>query len=109
MKASKKLHVLIRVANYMTEAQRLKVMNSFIFSQFQYCSLIWIFHSRQFNICISKIHERAMRVVYRDYTSDFRELLNKNNIFTIHERSIQSLAVELFKVKNNLSDISSEP
>ena len=44
-----------------------------------------------------------MRVVYRDYTSDFRELLNKNNIFTIHERSIQSLAVELFKVKNNLS------
>ena len=103
MKASKKLHALIRVANYMTEAQRMKVMNSFIYSQFQYCPLVWIFHSREFNIRINKIHERAMRVVYRDYSNDFREILDKNNTFTIHERSIQSLAVELFKVKNNLA------
>ena len=62
MKASKKLHALMRVANYMNETQRKKVMNSFIYSLFQYCPLVWFFSSRKFNTRINKIHERAMRV-----------------------------------------------
>ena len=102
-KASKKLHALMRVAKYMTETQRKSVMTSFIYSQFQYCPLIWIFHNREFNNRINKIHERAMRIVFRDYNSEFSDLLKRNNVLTVHERSIQNFAIELFKVKNNLS------
>ena len=35
--------------------------------------------------------------------SSFSELLDKDKSFTIHERNIQSLAIELFKVVNRLS------
>ena len=80
-KASKKLHALTRVAKYMTETQRKSVMTSFIYSQFQYCPLIWIFHNREFNNRINKIHERAMRIVFRDYNSEFSDLLKRNNGF----------------------------
>ena len=66
-KASQKLNVLARVAHYMNLAQRTLIMNIFILSQFGYCPLVWMFHSRKLNNRINNIHERSLRIVYRDY------------------------------------------
>ena len=44
-----------------------------------------------------------MNIVYQDSKSSFKELLAKNNSFTIHVRNIQSLAIELYKVWYGLS------
>ena len=52
---------------------------------------------------INKIHERALRIAYMDYTSSFHDLLEKNNSITIHEKHIQALALEIFKTKNDLN------
>ena len=41
--------------------------------------------------------------MYQDYASSFTELLVKDNSRTIHNRNIQLLATELFKVKNGFS------
>ena len=49
------------------------------------------------------IHERALRIVYRDENSTFKELLKKDGSVTIHHRNVQLLAIELFKHKNGLS------
>ena len=56
-------------------------------------------HSRGLNNRINKLHERALRMVYKDYTSSFHELLTKDNSVTIHENNIQKLVTEIFKVK----------
>ena len=53
---------------------------------------------------INHLHERALRIAYKDYTSCFEDLLKRDNPITIHHRNIQSLAVELFKVKQSLSN-----
>ena len=50
------------------------------------------------------MHERSLRIVYKGNTSSFKELLKKDNSFTDYHRNIQSLAIELFKVKLNLSN-----
>ena len=73
-------------------------MKSFISSQFGYCPLVWMMHSRILNNRINKIQERALRIVYNDNNSSFKELLHKDDSVTIHTRNIQSLATELFKV-----------
>ena len=39
----------------------------------------------------------------KDYVSSFTEPLEKDNSTSIHNRNIQLLATELFKVKNGLS------
>ena len=65
-KASQKLHALSRVANFMNIKQRQIIMKSFINSQFGYCPLVWMFHSRKINNRINKIHERALRIVFND-------------------------------------------
>ena len=65
-KSSQKLHALARIVNFMDLAKRKSLMKAFITSQFNYCPLIWMFHSRQLNNRINKIQERALRLVYKD-------------------------------------------
>ena len=67
-------------------------------SQFGYCPLVWMFHKRALNHRINRIHERALRIIYQDLTSSFEDLLVKDNSFTIHERNVQALCIELYKV-----------
>ena len=102
-KAGQKLHALARIANYMDIIKNHSIMNAFILSQFSYCPLVWMFHSRKLNHRINKIHERALRIVYNDHQCTFEELLERDNSFTIHERNLQKLAIEMFKVNNGLS------
>ena len=108
-KASSKLNALARISNYMDFPKRRVIMKSFITSQFSYCPLIWMFHSRALNRKINSIHERALRVAYKDNTSTFQELLNKDNSVTVHHRYLQVLASEMYKVKNKMApDIVNE-
>ena len=58
-----------------------------------------MFHSRKLNNRINHIHESAIRLAYKDYTSSFDELLFKDNSFRIDHRKLQKLATEIFKVK----------
>ena len=102
-KASQKLHALSRVSHLMDFKHRKKILHAFILSQFGYCPLVWMFHSRQLNQRINRLHERALRIVYQDQKSSFCELLDKDGSVTIHERNIQSLAIELYKVWHGLS------
>ena len=102
-RVSKKLHALARISQFMNIHKRRMTMKAFIASEFGYCPLVWMFHSRKLNSRINKLHERALRMVYQDYVSSFTELLEKDKSTTIHNRNIQLLATELFKVKNGLS------
>ena len=45
-KASQKLHALARIVNNMDLSKRKCLMKAFVTSQFNYCPLIWMFHSR---------------------------------------------------------------
>ena len=97
-KVSSKLHALARVSNYMCQDKLRTLMKSFIESQFSYCPLIWMFHSRTLNNRINRLHERGLRLVYKDYTLTFDELLRKDKSFSIHHRNLQLLAIEMYKV-----------
>ena len=72
----------------------------FITSHFSYAPVVWMFHSRKLNNRINNIHER---LVYKDYTSSFDDLLATDNSFKIHQRNLQKLAIEIFKVKKGIA------
>ena len=58
-KGSLKIHALARISQFMNNCKLRIVMKAFILSQFGYCPLIWMFHSRALNNRINRLHERA--------------------------------------------------
>ena len=80
-------------------------MKTFIHSQFNYCPLIWMFHNRTLNNKINNLQERDLRIVYKNGILTFQELLHMDNSITIHQRNLQWLATEMYKVKNNISPL----
>ena len=79
------------------------LFKAFIESQFNYCSLIWMLHSRTMNNKINHLHERSLRILYSDQSSTFEELLERDKTFSIHHKNVQSLAIEIYKFVNDLS------
>ena len=49
---------------------------------------------RTLNNKINKLHERALRIVYKNDSLTFLELLDKDESITIHQRNLQRLATE---------------
>ena len=60
-------------------------------------------HNRKLNKKINKVHERALRTVYGDHKTNFSELLNIDKSVTIHQRNLQYLLIEIYKVKKGVS------
>ena len=102
-KASSKVTALARVVRFLPFFRRRMLLKSFVESQFSYCPLVWMFCSRLMNRKINHIHERALRLTYNDYTASFQELLKKDKTVSIHHRNLQNLAIEMYKVKNDLA------
>ena len=64
----------------MNLSKRKALIKTFFISQFNYCSLVWMFHNKKINHRINSIHERALRVTYQDYKSTFLKLLQKDKL-----------------------------
>ena len=101
--ANRKLSALSRISRYAEVSKKRVLFKSFIESQFTYCPLIWMFHSRELNNKINKLHERALRVVYRNYELSFEELLFIDGSSSVHHRNIHAVAIEMFKQYHKMS------
>ena len=78
------------------------LMRSFVILKFSYYLLIWMCHSRKSNNQINKLHESALRFIYNDKSSSFREPFERDVPVTIHERDIRVLLTEIFKVNSRV-------
>ena len=57
--------------------ENIKILpKAFAESQFKYCSLVltWMFHGRMANSKTNHVHERALRIVYKNNVLSFEEL-----------------------------------
>ena len=97
-----KVTALNRLANIAPFERKRIIMSAFIEAQFTHCPLVWMYCSKEVDDEINRIHKRVLRIVYSDYRSSFEELLRKDNSVNIHQRNIQLVAIEMFKVLREL-------
>ena len=71
-------------------------------SQFTYCPLVWMFCFRQSNNLINKVHKRALKLIYQG-NCNFEVLLEKQLDFSIHQRNLQVLMTEIYKIVNGIA------
>ena len=81
--ADRKLHALARVTPYMDLSKKRILMNAF--SQFNYCPLICMCHSRKLYHKINRLHAKCLRLIY-DKTSSYEGLLSKDGSVSKHLR-----------------------
>ena len=99
-KVSRKISALARVSRCMTTEKRRVLFKSFVESQFGYCPLVWMFHNRDLEHKINKLHERALRIVYNDDQLSFHELLKLDNSLTLPLFIIKTSESSLLKYTN---------
>ena len=102
-KAGQKLSALLRISPYLDQRKKVLLYKSMIKSQIIYCPLVWMFCSRQSNNLINKVHERSLRLTYRDETKDFQQILTEQNEITIRRRNLQVLMTEVYKIVNSIA------
>ena len=102
-KASKQLNVLKRIGKHLCRLGKLNIYHSFILSNFNYCPLTWHFCGEVNTKKIEKIQERALRFIYSDYSSSYESLLIKSQLPSLKVRRMRTIALESFKILNNLS------
>ena len=101
-KARSKRSALFRVAPFMNVNKRRLLKKAFFDAQFT--SYLWCgCFIVQLNNKINRSYERCLRVTYEDHKASFEELLEMDKSVLVHYKDLQCLAIELYKVFNEIS------
>ena len=96
-KAYMQLNAISRLQRFLGEKQKDALINSFIFSNFNYCPLVWHFCSSKSSQKIEKIKLRCLRIIYNDYSSDYQTLLKLSQKPLMGIKRLRNLALEYSK------------
>ena len=80
-KVNQKLQALARISKYIPRKKLRIIMKAFVSSQFAYCPLIWMFHSRQINHKNIKLHDRALRIFIMIIFHHLKNFFLKTNLW----------------------------
>ena len=97
IKAARQLNALSRISKFLNVNSRKLIFRSFIMSNFTYCPLVWHFCGKTNNSKLEKIQERALRIVYNDYKSDYEELMTSFGTTTMLHSRHACILLEVFK------------
>ena len=78
------------------------LINSYFYSNFNYCPLVWMFSSAKSLNKVESLQKRALRFLYEDVSS-YEELLQKAGKKTIKVKRLRSISIEIYKSINNIN------
>ena len=88
---------------YIGKKEMETLVNSFVFSNFNYCFLVWHFTTCKSTNKIEKMHQRCLRILLYDSKSDYKTLLEKSGKCSMETKQLRVLSIEMFKTVNNLN------
>ena len=73
------------------------LLNSFVYSNFDYCPIVWHFCSAKLVEKMEKIQERDLRILYNDFFRDYESILNKCGKSTMEVNRLELLPWNFLK------------
>ena len=102
-KANNQLNAISRLHRYLGFKEKEVLINSFVYANFNNCPLMWHFCSAKSVTKIQQIQTRALRILYNDFDSDCKTLLDKSGKCAMEVKRLRTLGLEVFKTLNNLN------
>ena len=92
--------VLRRMKKMLPFETRMKLYQSFIVPHFNCCAETWNFCSKGATTKLEKLNERALRFVYRDYSSSYEMLFKQSGYQTSLNQRLAKILTTVYKVVN---------
>ena len=99
-KAARQINALQRICKHLEYSSKLRIYESFIASNFEYCSLVYNSFSIGQDKKLEKLNERALRLLCNDYISTYENILSKTNKRMLYVTRKMKLAEFVFKVQH---------
>ena len=96
-RASRQINSFKRFSKYLKIDRRLSVYKSFIQSNFSYCPVAWLFCGRKNSNKLEKLQERAIRIVFDDFSSSYELLCERANTLPLSCYRLRFLDIEMYK------------
>ena len=96
--ASNKVKALFRIRLFLNISSAKKLSEAYILSTFNYCPLIWMYGSKGNDTLINKVHTRALRAIYFDFSSSFKSLLEKDASVSVHVKNLRFLLRAVYSI-----------
>ena len=97
--ATRKLNALLRLKPYLTLEARKILIESFVYSNFNYCPLVWNFASAKAVNKIESVQQRALRFLLDECESSYDTLLMKAKKPTMTVQRLRYLCAEIYRTK----------
>ena len=102
--ASCQLNALFRLKNFLGFKERKILIESFVYSNFNYYPLVWHFCNQQSSQKVKNLQKRALQFLQNDYTSSYDNLLVNSNKSTMAIQRLRTLlCLEIFKTLHQLN------
>ena len=101
--AANQLNALIRFNQFLSFEAKKVLVNSYFYSSFNYCPLVWMFSSAKSLNKIESLQKRALRYLYSDYQLPYDILLAKSGKVTMKASRLRSLCAEIYKSINPIN------
>ena len=90
------------LGKHLSVKTKILIYKSFIKSNFNYCPLVWHLCSKRSTAKMEKLHYRALRLVFSDFSSSYEAFLERANMPTLHVNRIRLIAIETFKILHKM-------
>ena len=101
--AGNQLNALIRLKSFLGLKEKEVLVNSFIYSNFNYCPLVWMFSNKKLLDKIESLRKRALRFLLNDYVSSYEQLVETSGECNMNIRQLRFLYIEIYKTLNDLN------
>ena len=89
--------------SFLGQKEKEALVNTFVYSNFNYCSLVWHFSTKKSTNKIEKIQERCLKLLYNNTTETYDDLLVKTSQPSMEIKRLRTLATEIFKTLNDIN------
>ena len=101
--ARNQLNALTWLKSFLGLKERVVLVNSFTYSNFDYWPLVWMLSHKKSLNKIESLHKRALRFLLNDYENSYEELLEKSGKCNMNLQRIRFLCIEIYKTINSLN------
>ena len=101
--AGNQLNALIRIKLFLGLKEKEVLVNSFIYSNFNYCPLVWMLSHKKSLDKIESLHKRALRFLLNDCVSSYEQLLEKSGKCNMSICRLRSLCIEIYQTLDGLN------